>query len=64
MELFKTIWRGFSGLATISALLLAAIGGIGCLLADGRYLFSVAIAVVIGFALKPMWNYIQKTLML
>lgn len=63
METLKTIWRGFSGIASLCALVLGTIGGIGCLLVDGRYLFSVAIAVIIAFAFKPMWSYIQKSLM-
>lgn len=63
METWKTIWRGFSGLATLAALVLTAIGGTGHLLNDGHYLFAVALLIVVGFALKPMWAYIQKSLM-
>lgn len=63
METLKTIWRGFSGMACLAALILGSIGGIGCLLVDGRYLFSAAIAAIVAFAFKPMWSYIQKSLM-
>lgn len=63
METLKTIWRGFSGMATLAALVTTAIGGIGCLIYDDHYLFAVALVVVLCFAFKPMWNYIQKSLM-
>lgn len=63
METLKTFWRGFSGIATLAALVTTAIGGIGYLIFDGHYLFAVSLVVVLGFAIKPMWNYIQKSLM-
>lgn len=63
METLKTIWRGLSGLATLAALVLAAIGGVGYLLNDKHYLFAVAVVAVVAFAFKPMWQYIQKSLM-
>lgn len=63
METLKTIWRGFSGIATLAALLLTAIGGVGYLIYDKHDLFAVALVVVLCFAFKPMWNYIQKSLM-
>lgn len=63
METLKTIWRGFSGIATLAALVMTAIGGVCNLFCDGHYIFVVALIVVLGFAIKPMWNYIQKSLM-
>lgn len=63
METLKTFWRGFSGIATLAALVTTAIGGFGYLTYDRHYLFSVALLVVLCFAFKPMWNYIQKSLM-
>ena len=63
METLKTIWRGFSGLATLASLVLSAIGGVGYLLNDKHYLFAVAVVAVVAFAFKPMWQYIQKSLM-
>lgn len=63
METLKTIWRGFSGMATFAALVLTAIGGVGYLTYDEHYLFAVALIAVVCFAFKPMWNYIQKSLL-
>lgn len=63
METLKTIWRGFSGMATFAALVLTAIGGVGYLTYDKHYLFAVALVAVVCFAFKPMWNYIQKSLL-
>lgn len=63
METLKTIWRGFSGMATLAALVLTAIGGFGYLVFDKHYLFAVALVAVLCFAFKPMWNYISKMLM-
>ena len=64
METLKTIWRGFSGMAVLAALILTTIGGTGYLIYDQHYLFAVALVVVICFAAKPMWKYIQQKLML
>lgn len=63
METLKTIWRGVSGLTTLAALVLAAIGGVGYLINDKHYLFAVAVIAVVCFAFKPMWQYIQKSMM-
>lgn len=63
METLKTIWRGFSGMATFAALVLTAIGGVGYLIYDRHILFAVALVAVVCFAFKPMWNYIQKSLL-
>ena len=63
METLKTFWRGLSGLATFAALVLAAIGGVGYLINDKHYLFAVAVVAVVAFAFKPMWQYVQKSLM-
>lgn len=63
METWKTIWRGVSGMATIAAMVLTAIGGIGFMISEGRWLFSIATLAVLCFAFKPMWAYITKALM-
>lgn len=63
METLKTLWRGLSGLGTLAALVLTTIGGVGFLTYEKHYLFAVALIVVLAFASKPMWNYIQKALM-
>lgn len=63
METWKTIWRGISGLATLSAMALSAFGSVIYLLTEGRILFACATIAVMAFAFKPMWNYIQKSLM-
>ena len=63
METLKTMWRGFSGMAVFACLALTAIGGVGYLCYDGHALFAVALLAVIGFAFRPMWNYIQKCLL-
>lgn len=63
METLKTIWRGFSGMATFAAMVLTAIGGVGYLIYDRHILFAVALVVVWAFAFKPMWQYVQKSLL-
>jgi hypothetical protein len=63
METLKTFWRGLSGLATFAALVLTAIGGVGYLIYDRHILFAVALIAVVAFAFKPMWQYIQKSLL-
>ena len=63
METLKTIWRGFSGMATFAALALTAIGSTGYLFYEGHILFGVSTIAVLCFAFKPMWAYIQKSLM-
>ena len=51
-------------MAVLAALILTTIGGTGYLIYDQHYLFAVALVVVICFAAKPMWKYIQQKLML
>ena len=63
METWKTILRGLTGMATLAAMILTAIGGVGYLISDKHYLFAVMLIVVICFAAKPMWTFIQKQLM-
>ena len=63
METLKTFCRGLSGLGTVAALVLTAVGGVGFLAYEKHYLFAVALIDVLAFAFKPMWRYIQKSLM-
>lgn len=60
----KSFLDAVLGLLTLAALALCAIGAIGVLLSVGRYLFSVATIVVICFAAKPMYKFIQTKLLL
>ena len=50
-------------MATLAAIVLTSIGGVGYLISDKHYLFAVMLIVVICFAAKPMWTFIQKQLM-
>lgn len=60
----KSFLNAVMGMAVLSALLLCAIGGTGYLCYDGHYLFAVAEIVVVAFAAKPMYHFIQKNLLL
>jgi len=62
-DALKNLGRGVAGLGVLAAFVLCAIGAIGYLVADGRYLFSVATAVCLVFAAKPMYKLFQKLLL-
>lgn len=59
----KSFLNALLGMGALAALVLCAIGAIGFMLSEGRFLFSIATAVVIIFAAKPMYKFIQTKLL-
>jgi len=62
-DALKSLGRAVLGFIIVAALVFCAIGTVSILLCDGYYQFAVATAIVIGFAVKPMWEKIKSLLL-